>query len=278
MIVNIVKKIFPTTIKRRLKTIKQRMDYQALRPVNCNLHNLRILDNEEYKIIFNSGYIIKDWKIEEDRIESLELPDFTGGINKGDQRAIYYLVKYLKPNSILEIGTHIGCSTIHFALAMKDFGNLKKLVTVDIKDVNDNNEKPWNNFDSKFSPKQLIDKINADEYVSFHVENSYNYLQNCNEKYDFIFLDGDHSVKTVYQEIPLALELLNPEGIILLHDYFPNNKPLWSNNIVIPGPYLATQKLIEENPDLLILPIGILPWKTKFSSNITSLAMLTKRK
>ena len=112
MIVNIVKKIFPTTIKRRLKTIKQRMDYQALRPVNCNLHNLRILDNEEYKIIFNSGYIIKDWKIEEDRIESLELPDFTGGINKGDQRAIYYLVKYLKPNSILEIGTHIGCSTI----------------------------------------------------------------------------------------------------------------------------------------------------------------------
>ena len=98
-----------------------------------------------------------------------------------------------------------------------------------------------NNFDSKFSPKQLIDKINADEYVSFHVENSYNYLQNCNEKYDFIFLDGDHSVKTVYQEIPLALELLNPEGIILLHDYFPNNKPLWSNNIVIPGPYLGKQ-------------------------------------
>jgi hypothetical protein len=81
----------------------------------------------------------------------------------------------------------------------------------------------------------------------------------------------------VYQEIALALKLLNKNGILLLHDYFPNNMPLWSNGYSIPGPYLAVSRIISEETNLEILPLGELPWETKLNSRITSLAILTKK-
>ena len=74
----------------------------------------------------------------------------------------------------------------------------------------------------------------------------------------------------------MALDKLNKGGVILLHDYFPNGKPLWSNNYVVEGPYLATERLINEI-EIDILPLGNLPWKTKMESNKTSLALCLKK-
>ncbi len=44
-------------------------------------------------------------------------------LNSGDQRLIYSLCKYLRPRRILEVGTHIGASSIHIALASKMNGD-----------------------------------------------------------------------------------------------------------------------------------------------------------
>jgi hypothetical protein len=92
-----------------------------------------------------------------------------------------------------------------------------------------------------------------------------------------IFLDGDHSAATVYQEVPFALKRLRKNGIVLLHDYFPYLKALWSDGSVIPGPHIAIERLCSEGANLEVLPLGRLPWPTKLSSNITSLAVLTRR-
>src|SRR2546430_6217516 len=35
------------------------------------------------------------------------------------RRAIYYLVRHLRPRSVLEIGTHLGASTVHIAAALR---------------------------------------------------------------------------------------------------------------------------------------------------------------
>ena len=37
--------------------------------------------------------------------------------------------------------------------------------------------------------------------------------------------------------MPRALKLLRPSGVILLHDYFPGLRPLWSDGSMIAGPY-----------------------------------------
>jgi hypothetical protein len=87
-------------------------------------------------------------------------------------------------------------------------------------------------------------------------------------------LDGDHSAGTVYEEIVLALRVLSQGGVIVLHDYFPDLQPLWSDGSVIPGPWLGTQRLRAEGVNLAVLPLGDLPWMTKRQSKATSLAIV----
>ena len=112
--------------------------------------------------------------------------------------------------------------------------------------------------------------------MEFFTSPSLSFLQTTNRKFDLIFLDGDHSAKAVYQEIALALKKLNPNGVILLHDYFPEMRALWKNGNIIYGPYLGVNRLLQEGVDAKVIPLGALPWSTKLDSNITSLALFLK--
>lgn len=214
-------------------------------------------------------------------LERLDLPEMTGGVNPGDQRALYALAAALEPDFVLEIGTHIGCSTVSLALALRRrrlslSGGQPTLVSVDLQSVNDPATKPWEQFGAKFSPAELIDRIGMIGAVRFLQADSLTFLAETRQLYDFIFLDGLHSAERVYQEIPQALRKLAPNGVIVLHDFFPNCKPLWSNGVVIPGPYLAVERLRAEGAPLQAIPLGDLPWPTKLGSNRTSLAVLVR--
>ena len=214
-------------------------------------------------------------------MDSFNTSNFTGGVNPGDRKAIFFLIRYFKPKAVLEIGTHIGASTINIASAVY-YNQLELKIkptfkTIDIKDVNSINEKPWLQYGMNKSPIEMIENFKFESFVEFITDTSINYFEKTKETYDFIFLDGDHSAETVYQEIPMALSKLNRGGIILLHDYFPNAEPLWSNEPLIDGPYLATERHIIEGAEIVILPLGSLPWPTKLNSNVTSLAVLLKK-
>jgi hypothetical protein len=74
----------------------------------------------------------------------------------------------------------------------------------------------------------------------------------------------------------MALRLLNPNGLVLLHDYFPGGRPLWSDGSVIDGPELAVKRFQREGVPFNILPLGALAWPTKLGSTVTSLALLTR--
>lgn len=200
----------------------------------------------------------------------------TGGVNLGDQRAIFYLISNYKPKTVLEVGTHIGCSSVHIASALKKLPD-KSFLTVDIRDVNDPQKQPWKKFNSPASPAQLIQQIGGQKFSQFQVSTSLNFFKSSEQTFDFIFLDGLHDAYMVYQEIPLALRHLNKDGLILLHDYFPNEQPLWKGYCPIIGPYLAVKRLREEGANLRVIPLGELPWETKLGTNLTSLALLTKK-
>lgn len=128
----------------------------------------------------------------------------------------------------------------------------------------------------KHSPIEMINILELNNQVNFIKDTSINFFKNCNKKFDFIFLDGDHNAKTVYVEISLALNFLKPNGIILLHDYFPNGKPLWTDGKIGKGPFLAVERIKKEGCVFKSLPLGTLPWPTKLESNITSLAICLK--
>ena len=267
----------PEIIKSYIRIIKNKINLSKCSKNICNTEKLREVDNNFCEEIFNSSEINNDWENKmKNNLSFLNLPDDNHGINKGDQKAIYYLIKGLKINSVLEIGTHIGVSTYYFANALKDVDNDYNIVTVDIIDVNDINIKHWKNFGATNSPLSLMEIGGLSDNVEFIKSNSVDYMKSCTQNFDLIFLDGSHEAEVVYNEIPLALSLLNPNGIILLHDYYPNNKPIWNNNVILPGPYLAINRYNNEAVDFKASPFGDLPWQTKNNSNSSSLAIISK--
>jgi predicted O-methyltransferase YrrM len=218
-----------------------------------------------------------EWPDVTRRVEPLGITDRADGVNPGDRRAIYYLVRRLRPRRVLEIGTHIGASTVHIALALAHESDpIRELVTVDIEDVNEPVRQPWKRHGSELSPRAALERAGVDSLVRFVHQPSPEFLAGGADDYDLIFLDGDHSPATVYREVPAALRRLRPGGHILLHDYFPGGRPLWPDEVVIQGPWLAIERLRGEGAPLVAMPLGRLPWATKQGTTVTSLALLAR--
>jgi predicted O-methyltransferase YrrM len=182
-------------------------------------------------------------------------------------------MRSLRPVNVLEIGSHVGASTLHIAAGLKQNG-AGDLTTVDIEDVNAP-DGYWKHLRLVRSPADAISEIGMTSRVKFKTMPSITALAEPSS-YDFIFLDGDHAAATVYVELQLALRRLRPNGMILLHDYFPDAKPLWNNNQVIHGPFLACSRMKREGAAFNIIPLGALPWPTKLGSNVTSLAIIAR--
>jgi len=277
-----IKRLLPAAIKRRLRIQYQKKELDLTDKEDCNPHPLRKGDEITLHDIFQDREIEGTWGEAQKKIVSYAIPDGSGGINPGDRKAIYYLICKLNPSSVLEIGTHIGASTLHIASALSvnriEKGLPANLISVDIADVNDPIRKPWKHFGSKYSPQELMKETGYETFVEFHKGFALDYLKGSDQKFDVIFLDGDHGAKAVYQEIPAALRILNDNGVILLHDYYPNMEPLWSDGLVIPGPFLSIKRLQDEGSKLVPLPLDTLPWPTKLNSNVSSLALLLAQK
>lgn len=219
-----------------------------------------------------------EWGAVEREIMALSVSD-AGGSNPGDRRAIYYLIRHLRLGLALEVGTHVGAATARIAAALRQLKALGlvqeiALATIDLDDVNDPVSGRWVTYNSSRPPREVIKAMNCENFVTFHSGGSLRFFAETRQRFDLIFLDGDHTATTVYQEIPAALRVLKEGGWILLHDYFPELKPLWREGIVVPGPFLGVKRLQAEGVAIRAVPLGDLPWPTKFGSHTTSLALL----
>jgi predicted O-methyltransferase YrrM len=226
--------------------------------------------------LFGSPELEGDWHAAAARIEPLGLTP-EAGMNPGDRRALYYLVRRLRPARVLEVGTQAGASAVHLAVGLADAhpGTAgRRLLTVDINDVNHPERSAWRAFGLSHSPREAMRRLGLEGLVEFRVGRSLEVLRESGEDFDLIFLDGDHRLKTVAAEIPPALRRLRPGGLLLLHDFFPRLRPLWPDGKVIEGPQLAVRRLQRAGWPLEVLPLGDLPWPTKLGTSRTSLALL----
>ncbi|MEM9144924.1 MAG: class I SAM-dependent methyltransferase [Pseudomonadota bacterium] len=257
---------------------KELRELGALPTATWQAGRLGRLSPEQISAWMTDPESLRDYEALAPQFAELKLPELTGGVNPGDQRALYALIRALRPGRVLEIGTHIACSTVNIALALaaNRAGETSvdgSVTSVDIRDVNDPRTRPWEAAGSPHSPNELMQRIGMADRVAFMVSGSLAFIETAPaESFDFIFLDGDHAATTVYQELPAALRLLRPGGLILLHDYFPGGEKLWDTEPLL-GPYLAVERLKAEGAWLDVLPLGALPWPTKFGSTLTSLAL-----
>lgn len=233
------------------------------------LMHLNDLDVSSY---YTDTSIEDAWKEDSARIGSIfGRGEYNLAVSPSCRRHIYYMTMGLKPGRVLEIGTNVGGSTLYFASALKRLNDKFAITTVDIIDVNSDHG-PWKNFGLDQSPAMFAEKLGL-KNITFSMNDSLRYLNNCSQKFDLIFLDGDHSASGVYNEISAALKLLNKDGIILLHDYYPNGKRLRANRGVIGGPYHAVERIKRESPGMDVFPLGSIA-RNGIYSEPSSLAVL----
>ncbi|HRV92744.1 MAG TPA: class I SAM-dependent methyltransferase [Anaerolineae bacterium] len=272
-----LKKLAPAWFIDQWDFFNERVRLNRLNQLNCDTTPLANINHINLVDLFYTQAYEADWQQVQDQMRRVS-PSHSGGANTGSYKALYCLIRYLAPTSILEIGTRLGVSAAYMALGLKaacpSLHNDLRLVTVDIEDVNDPRTRPWARYGSKHSPCDMMAKLGCAHFVSFVTANSLDFMAKNEAGYDLIFLDGDHSTPVIYQEISAALKILNPGGWILLHDYFPGLKPLWPDQPPIAGPYLATQRLQKEGANIKILPLNKLPWFTRSNSCTTSLALM----
>jgi predicted O-methyltransferase YrrM len=137
---------------------------------------------------------------------------------------IYYLIRKFNLTSMLEIGFGRGYSTFCAAKAFTDAGIKGKIVTVD-PDLNEDYLKQL----QAIFPKEWF------EHIEFVKARSQDYLSQLNDKFDLVYIDGDHSYEATKSDWNMTKEKFN--SFILFDDYH-----LPSKN----DPGIACAKAIDE--------------------------------
>lgn len=119
---------------------------------------------------------------------------------------LYALVRWLKPDAVIELGTSAGASTTHLAAALDANGGVSTLVSVDDRSI-------------------LSPGFGCGELLPAHLRWRVNLISGDGVEYiqrqdraDFILEDMAHTPETVAAVWGRAIEILRPGGIIVSHD------------------------------------------------------------
>lgn len=116
-----------------------------------------------------------------------------------------FILNYINDNkvkTILEIGTAIGYGCINMAMC----DSVKRIDTVEIS--LDNYKQALINI----ANYNMVDRIDA------HLMDARLFIDECDKKFDLIYLDGPKGQYINY--LPRLLELLNPNGVIIADNIF----------------------------------------------------------
>ncbi len=150
---------------------------------------------------------------------------------------IFYKYKLLnKKLNILEIGSYEGRSANFFLSILKN----SNIHCVDI--FNSDDELKSKNFNSIYKNFQK----NTEQFkkrIKLFNGTSDKFFEKYNEnKFDFVYIDGNHSDEQVYKDAENSFQLLNKYGIIVFDDFMWNYYPKINKN-----PIGAVKKFISKN-------------------------------
>lgn len=136
----------------------------------------------------------------------------------GHRNFAYDFVSFFKPKTIVELGSHYGCSAFAFAQAIKDFNLNTELDAIDTWSGDDFTKNDYENdvysvfkkTIDKFYSEQKINmlRMTFDEAISKFEDNSI----------DVLHIDGSHHYDDVKHDFYMWLPKVKKDGIIFLHD------------------------------------------------------------
>ncbi|HEX5883078.1 MAG TPA: class I SAM-dependent methyltransferase [Pyrinomonadaceae bacterium] len=132
----------------------------------------------------------------------------------------YGLVTNLKPQRVLAIGSRHGYVPSILALALKangsgalDFVDANYSDTTHGVDVAFGGVENWTS-----DPAEKFSTFGLKEVISVHIQRSSEFFSECESKYGYIYLDGDHSYDGSCYDFEQSLNVATAGALIVLHD------------------------------------------------------------
>ena len=138
----------------------------------------------------------------------------------------YSFVRNMRPTNILVVGSRKGYIPAIIALACKDNGK-GHIDFVDAGFDQSEPEKHWSGigFWKKEDPAKHFSKIGIEDYITTHVMQNKEYAKKFPKKrYQYIYIDGDHSYAGVKLDWQLFWPKLDRGGFMAFHDVVAQGK------------------------------------------------------
>lgn len=136
----------------------------------------------------------------------------------------YSLIKLLKPRRVLVVGSRYGFVPAVCAQALKDIGGgVVDFVDAGYQSANPQDKNHWGGvgFWKKVNVDKHFNRFGLYKYINFYLMTSEEYVKKyLKRKYDYVYLDGDHSYKGVKGDFDRFWPRLNKEGYLALHDIY----------------------------------------------------------
>lgn len=136
-------------------------------------------------------------------------PDAPGFSDVGTRNLLYCFCVSMRPRRVLEIGSHIGFSSLVIASALR-LNKFGRLLTVEPNDIY---RRSALNYLKKVSLDDLVDTV-----PHFSQEAACHKRLREEVPFEIIFLDAAHDYESAMRDIQLCSELVSENGIIMLHD------------------------------------------------------------
>ncbi len=126
------------------------------------------------------------------------------GITFKRQKLLFRLISYFNPENILELGTSLGLGTS--AMAFTNPSNNIKTV-----EGCPNTSKIAQHIFDEFNLKNI--NLHTETFEGF-------FSKNPSDKYDFIYVDGNHNKESTLQYFKILLERINNNSVIIFDDIY----------------------------------------------------------
>ena len=160
-------------------------------------------------------------QLREETYKEFPQPHMISGIQQG--RFLAIISKLLSPKNVLEIGTFTGYATLCLAEGLAENG---RITTLDI------------NEELSYLPKKYFAESNFAEKINFCLQDGREFLQNTDEMYDLVFIDGNKAAYVDY--LNLIKTRLRSGGVVLFDNV------LWYGKVLEENPKSKMTKKIKE--------------------------------
>lgn len=131
--------------------------------------------------------------------------------SEGEKMLLYWLIRELKPKVVVETGTHKGLATLYMAHALFD-NYLNSNGSAITGHITTYDPFEWNQRGNFAKFPELLPYITYKQLPGKDM---------TEEQIDFVFIDGFHGFKDVFDEIRVLLPRLTKNATVVFHDCWP---------------------------------------------------------